>query len=152
MAIQAPLSKHKRNTFFVYIAICLAAAGYCAWDGYGNEDFIKKHTVEGVPDSTLLFNMKAPKYFVAAAVLMGAYLLSIRKRMVVAGERELTINGKTSIPYDSIKKIDKTLFKTKGSFVISYEDEQQGQVDCKISDSTYDNLSPVLEKLISEIS
>jgi len=152
MPIEAPLSKHRRNSFLVYIAICVGLALYFVYDGYYNKKFIEKHTVEGVPNATLIVNRKAPSYLVGAAAILGAYLFAIRKRRVVADENELVINDKQKISYDSIRRIDKTHFKSKGFFVITYEKENSGPVDFKISDKMYDNLAPVLDKLVAKIS
>jgi uncharacterized membrane protein len=152
MAIEAPLSKHKRSTFLIYIAVCIGLALYCVWDGYYNKKFIEKNTVDGVANTTLSLNRKAPPYFVGAGAILGAYLFAIRKRRVVADENALIINDKEKISYDSIQKIDKTNFKSKGFFVITYEKANSGQVDRKISDKTYDNLAPVLDEVIAKIS
>ncbi len=152
MAVEAPLSKHKRNRLLIYIAVCIGLALYHVWDGYYNKKFIEKHTVDGVPNTTLSWNRKAPPYFVGAGAILGAYLFAIRKRRVVADENELIINDKEKISYDSIEKIDKTHFKKKGFFVITYEKANSGQVDRKISDKMYDKLAPVLDELVAKIS
>lgn len=153
MAIEAPISKFKKNTFMIWIAVCIGAAVYCAYDGYFNEDFRSKHTNEdGKPDSTLVFNQKSPPYFVGAAVVLGAYLFVVGGRKIVADENELVISNKEKIPYDSIQKIDKTDFETKGFFVITYKNEGGIEVNRKLGDRTYDNLAPVLEHLVAKIS
>jgi len=152
MAVEAPLSKHKRNTLLIYIAICMGLALYCAWDGYYNKTFMEKNTVDGKPNATLALNRQAPQYLVAAGAILGAYLFAIRKRRLVADEKELIINDREKILYDSIQKIDKTHFKSKGFFVITYEKANLGQVNRKISDKTYDNLAPLLDSLVAKIS
>jgi len=152
MAIEAPLSKHKRNNFVIGIAVLLGLAIWFAYDGYFNEKFIQKHTDEdGMPDSTLVFNRKAPPYLAGAAVLLGVYLFAIKAKKVIAGPDRLII-GKREIAYDSIQKIDKTHFDSKGYFVITYKDYQGVDADMKISDRTYDNLGEVLDHLIAKIS
>ena len=61
---------------------------------------------------------------------------------------ELIINDKEKIAYDSIEKIDKTNFKSKGYFVITYKDQSGREVNRKLSDRTYDNLEAVLNEVV----
>ena len=90
MAIEAPLSKHKKNNFRIGIVVLVGLAIWFAYDGYRSEEFIKKHTDQnGKPDSTLVFNRKAPPYLVGAAVLLGVYLFAIKDKKVVADESSL---------------------------------------------------------------
>lgn len=153
MAIEAPLSRYKRNNFYIYIGACLVAALWFAYDGYLNKSFIAEHSDEqGRPNSTLAFNQKSPPFFVAGALLLGGYLCVIRGKKVVAGDDALVIAGKQKIPYDAIESIDKTHFEKKGVFTITYKSEQGGQVRRTLSDREYDNLGPVLDHLIARIS
>jgi hypothetical protein len=153
MAIEAPLSRYKRNNFYIYIGACLVAALWFAYDGYLNKSFIAEHSDEqGRPNSTLAFNQKSPPFFVAGAMLLGGYLCVIRGKKVVAGDDALVIAGKQKIPYDAIESIDKTHFEKKGVFTITYKSEQGGQVRRTLSDREYDNLGPVLDHLIARIS
>ena len=152
MAIEAPLSKYKKNNFRIGIVILVGLAIWFAYDGYRNEDFIKKHTDQnGKPDSTLVFNRKSPQYLIGAAALLGVYLFIIKDKKVIADENSL-ITPKRQIAYDSIEKIDKTHFNSKGYFIITYKDYQGVDADLKLSDGTYDNLSAVLDELIARIS
>jgi hypothetical protein len=153
MVIEAPISKFKRNNLKIYIAICIGLAVWCAYDGYFNEKWIQKHTdADGKPKDYLVFNRKAPPYFIGAAVLLGAYLFAIKNRRIIAGENELVISDKERISYDSIQKIDKTSFDSKGFFIITYKNKNGSEVNRKISDRTYDNLAAILDKLVAEIS
>lgn len=153
MAIEAPLSRYKRNNFYIYIAACLAAGLWFAYDGYLNKNFIAEHSDEqGRPNSTLAFNQKSPPFFVGGALLLGGYLCLIRGRKVVAGDDALVIVGKQKIPYDAIESIDKTHFEKKGVFTITYKNEQGGQARRTLSDREYDNLGLVLDHLIAQIS
>ena len=140
MALVAPLSKYKKKTFIIWMAVCLGFAAWFTYDGYFNKAFIEKHTSEGKPNDTLVFNQKAPPYLVGAACLLGAYLFVIRNRSVVAEETGLVINGKVNIAYDSIQKIDKTNFNSKGHFTLTYRGPDGKDIDRKISDKDYDNL------------
>ncbi len=153
MALEAPLSKYKRNGLLIYIAVCVAAALWLGYDGYLNQDFIAEHTDEqGTPESTLVFNQKAPPFFIATAVLLGGYLYAIRNRKLVAADDALIIAGKKKIPYDSIEKIDKTYFDKKGFFTITYTDENGASVQRKLSDRQFDNLGLILDHLVAQIS
>jgi hypothetical protein len=153
MAIEAPISKFKKNNLVIYIILCLVAAGWFAYDGYINKNFIAKNTNDdGKPNSTLVFNQKSPPFFAAGAVLIGVYLFVIRNRKLIADESELVFSAKDKIPYDSVQKIDKTYFDRKGFFIITYKDEHGKEIDRKISDRNYDNLAPILDHLVAKIT
>ena len=153
MAIEAPISKYKKTNLKIYIVLCIAVAAWFAYDGYINKDFIEKHTDEnGKPNSTLIFNQKAPPFFAGAAVLFGVYLFVIKNKKLVADENELVFSAKEKIPYDSIQSINKTYFDKKGFFVITYKDEHGKEIDRKISERNYDNLAAILDHLVAKIS
>jgi hypothetical protein len=152
MALVAPLSKYKVKTFLIYMAVMVGFAAYCVYDGRFNESFIEKHSPDGKPDGTMVFNQKAPAYLVGAAALLGAYLLVIRNKKVVAEDNTLVIDGKVSIPYDSVQKINKTDFDAKGHFTFTYKTPDGKEIDRKISDRDYDNLKAILDRLVAKIS
>ncbi len=153
MAIEAPISKFKKNNILIYIGICIIFAAWFGYDGYFNQKFIQEHTDEnGSANSTLSFNQKSPPFFMAVAVLFGIYFYMIKERKLLAEENELIINNKKRILYDSIEKINKTWFEKKGYFVITYKDENGKETDHKISDRTYDNLENILNHLVEKIS
>ena len=153
MAIVAPLSKYKKTNFKIAIAVCFGLAIWCAYDGYFNDKWIEEHTdTNGNPETYLVFNRKAPPYFIGAAVLLGAYLFAIRNKKVIADENELVLSDKKRIPYDSIQKIDKTNFDSKGFFLITYKNKDDREVNRKLSDRTYDNLAAILDELVAKIS
>ena len=151
MAIVAPISKYKKNTLKIIIAVLIGLAIYCFYDGYYNQKFIEKNTVEGTPNSTLTFNRKAPPFMFGAAVLVGIRLFLIRNKKVTADDQAIVTCAQT-IAYDSIEQIDKTHFDSKGYFVVTYKNEQGDNSQLKLSDRTYDNLPAVLDVLISKIS
>lgn len=153
MAIEAPLSRYKRNTILIYIVGSLALAAWFAYDGYLNESFIAEHTSEdGEPEFTLLFNQYAPPVLLLVVVGMGGYLFAIRGRKVVAEDDALVIAGKERIPYDAIEKIDKTHFEKKGFFTITYTNGDGKSVNRKLDDRQFDNLGPILDHLIAKIT
>ena len=152
MAIEAPLSKHRRNNLIIYIAICVAFALWFGYDGYLNAKFKEEHTQNGRADGTLIFNQWAPPFLLGAAMLLGLYLFKIRDSKIVADDTSLVIRGGRRIPYDAIEKIDKTYFDSKGYFVITYKDQSGTEIDHKISDRKYDNLGPILDHLVAKIT
>jgi hypothetical protein len=153
MAIEAPLSKYKRNNFLIYIAVCIALALWFCYDGYFNKKFIAEHTTEqGRPEGTLVFNQKAPPILVLGALCLGAYWYAIRNRKLVAADDAIVFSGGRKIPYDAIEKIDKTHFETKGLFIITYKDESGRLVEHKLSDRQFDNLKPILDHLVAQIT
>jgi hypothetical protein len=152
MALTAPFSKYKRNSFLIWMAAILAFTAYCVYDGYYHQEFIKRHSPAGKADSVLVFNQKAPPYLVGIVVFLGVYLFVISKRKVVAEDNTLVINCKTSVAYDSIESIDKTDFDSKGRFTITYKGPDGKVQDCIISDKNYDNLKPLLDFLVTKIS
>lgn len=153
MAIEAPLSRYKRNNSLIYIVVCLALALWFGYDGYFNRRFIAEHTTEqGSPNGTLLFNRKAPPFFVGGALLLGIYWCVIRNRKLVAAEDALVFAGGRKIRYDAIEKIDKTHFEAKGLFTITYKNDRDRLVQHTLSDRQYDNLGPILDHLVAQIT
>jgi hypothetical protein len=149
--IEAPISKYTRISLIVGTILLAVWGVWSIYDGYYNKDFIEKYTEDGKPTFDLLFNQKSPPFmFVLAAGLAGRWVL-IRKRKVVALDTELVINDKIHIPYDTIEQIDRTLFKKKGQFVITYTLSGK-QYHQKLSENTYDNMEAILDHLVAEIS
>ena len=97
------------------------------------------------------FNQKSPPFFIVAAVLLGVYYFKMRKRKLLAEENELIFSNNKKISYDSIQKINKTYFESKGYFIITYKKDGK-EVDLKINDRTYDNLENILNLLVTKIS
>ena len=87
---------------------------------------------------------------IGAGILLGIYFVTIKGKKIIADENEL-ICGKVKLPYDAIEKINKTHFDKKGFFVVTYSQDGQSK-DIKLSDRTYDNLSAVLDQIVSKIS
>ncbi|MHC4097358.1 MAG: hypothetical protein ACYSUY_08265 [Planctomycetota bacterium] len=159
MAIEAPISKFKRNGLIIWIVVCSGVAIIFGYDGYLSKyewslrrSFYEKHVKDGQPDDTMVFNQKSPFFFIGVAVLLGAYWFTIRNKKLIADENELVINDKQRIPYDSIQQLDKTYFKSKGHFVITYKDNNGKEANRKISKKTYDNLTPILDHLVAKIT
>lgn len=153
MAIEAPLSKYKRSNFKIIIVVSLVLGAWFAYDGYINQSFIDEHTDEqGQPNGVLVFNQKSPPAFAALAVLTGVYFYAVRGRKLVADDKELVIAGKKRIPYDAIEAIDRTHFKDKGFFTILYKGPTGAEARYRLTDRQYDNLEPVLDHLVAQIT
>ncbi len=159
MAIEAPISKFKKTNFRIYIAACIVFAIVFAYDGYLSRyqwslrrSFYEEHVEAGKPDDTMIFNQNAPFFLVAIAALLTARLWTVKGKKLLADENELIISNKERIPYNSIQKIDKTRFKSKGFFVITYRNNDGREVNRKLGDRTYDNLAAVLDRLVAKIS
>ena len=153
MAVEATYCKYKRQNFMIGIFIMSVLAVWFTYDGYFSEQFREKHTLpDGSPDSTLLFNQKSPGFFVAAAIAVAVWFVMVKDNKVVADDNCLVIKNKQRIPYDSMEKIDKTHFESKGFFVITYKDAAGGQAECKLSDRDYDNLNAVLDVIVVKMA
>jgi hypothetical protein len=153
MAIEAPISKFRKTNLKIYIGLCIALALWFAYDGYFNEGFRKNNTdAGGHANRTLVFNQKSPPFFAGAAVLLGAYLFTLKDRKVVADDNELVLSEKKRIPYDSIQRIDKTYFAKRGFFIITYKDKSGNEFHRALSYKKYDNLGAVLDHLVAKIS
>jgi len=156
MNIEAPLSRYKKQNLIIAMAALFGLGIWFYYDGHYNTKFIEKHTVvdelgQEQPNTTLLFNQKAPPYLFAAGVAVVIYFFVIRNKKVVADDTALYADGKT-IEYGAIEKIDKTHFDRKGFFVMTYKDPQGQNRDLKLSDRTYDNLPAVLDHVVAKIS
>ncbi len=152
MEIVGPVSGHRKNTLILYVLMLIAFGLWCAYDGYLNTDFIARHTENGQPNGNLLFNRYAPAGMAAGAVILGLWLARIRNRRVVATGTELLVSGLPTIPYDSIEQIDKTHFEKKGFFIITYKTDGGAEARLRLDDRHYDNLGPILDRLVEKIS
>jgi hypothetical protein len=111
-----------------------------------------KHTEDGRPNQNLLFNRYAPLGMVAGVAILGMWLVHIRGLKVVATATELIVSGQPAIPYDSIQQIDKTHFEKKGFFVITYKTDGDREAIVRLDDRHYDNLGPILDRLVEKIT
>jgi len=159
MAIEAPICKFKKNNLKIYIIACLVFAAVLAYDGYLSKyewshrrSFYEKHVKEGKPDDTMKFNQITPIILVIfAAVLFGRFK-ALKDRRLLADENELILSDREKISFNSIQKIDKTNFDSKGYFVITHKDKNGNEINRKLSNKTYDNLTAVLNHIVAKIS
>jgi len=160
MATEAPISKYNLRTLKIYIIVCVGVGIALAYDGYLSKyewsrrhDFYQEHVIDngGEPDSSMMFNRYLPPLLVVGAIFFATRLSMIKNKKVIADDTSLIIGPKT-ITYDSIEKINKTYFKSKGYFIVTYKDQQGTDTDVKISDKTYDNLEPLLDEIVTKIS
>jgi hypothetical protein len=160
MAIEAPYSKHNKNNWKLAIGFLVGFAIAFAYDGYlskyewsGRRSFYEEHIEkDGKPDTDMILNQKLPFVFTPLAAVCLVCLLVVRNKKLIADDHELIISDQKRIPYDSIEKIDKTYFEKKGFFIVTYKDPNGREADLKLSDRKYDNLSPVLDHLVAQIS
>ncbi len=153
MAIEAPVSKFRKDNLKIFIVGMLVLGAWCLYDGYFNQKWIAEHTnTDGTPQTYLTVNRQAPYYFTVGVIALGTYLLMLKNKKIIADEKELIISDKKKIAYESIQKIDKTDFESKGFFVITYTDSGNKESSLKISDKKYDNLEAVLKVLVTKIS
>ena len=156
MAIQAPLSKYKKTNFAIALLFLIAFGLWFGYDGYFNEEYIKENTEnygtpEAKPNSDLMINRTAPLLLFASALVTVVWFFIVKGDKVVADEYAL-IAKKRAIAYNSIERIDKTHFQSKGYFVITYKNKGGKEARLKLSNRSYDNLSAVLDELIAKIS
>ena len=161
MAIEAGISSYNLKTLRLYAIICVVVAVIFAYDGYFSkyewskrQGFYQEHFVDNgnQADGTMKFNQTLPPFLIVGAVFFGLKYMMTKDRKAIADENELSVYDGTKITYDSIEKLDKTHFDSKGYFVITYKDDGGSEVDYKLSDRTYDNLPAVLDHIVAKIS
>jgi hypothetical protein len=161
MAVEAPVSKYKKDNYRIAIGVLLVLATVFAYDGYlsryewsRRQSFYKEHVLDndGKPDGTMLFNQRVPPVLAAVAALLAVRLAMIRGRRITAGDDGLVLAGGKTIPYDCIEQIDKTHFDSKGSFVLTYKAGGGAETDLKLSARAYDNMPAILDVLTAKIT
>jgi hypothetical protein len=151
MSIEAPLSKYRKHNSMITIGILVVLAGWCYYDGYLNPEFAQEHTSpDGTPEGWLPFNRKSPPYLLLGAAVFAVRFWMVRNKKIVADDQGLHYD-KLTISYDQIESINKTHFDSKGFFIVHYSDGGQKK-ELKFNDRQYDNLSAVLDHLVSKIT
>lgn len=155
MAIEAPLSKYKRQNYWIIIAVLIGGSIWCVYDGYFNEKFAKENmrtneAGEEIQGEWLIVNRNAPYIMIPGALLAALRFFMVKGRKVVATETTL-LTGKAEIPFKSIERINKTYFDKKGYFIVTYKDGDK-EIDVKLSDRSYDNMPAILDELVKQIS
>ncbi len=159
MAIEAPYGKYNKSSFKIWIFLFLGAAAIFAYDGYLSKyewsfrrSFYDEHVIDGKPDGDMIFNQKSPFAFVGLAAILTAWFYARKNKKLIANDNELILADNTKIPYDSIQKINRTYFDSKGHFTFTYKNENGKEIDIKLDRRTYDNLKEILELLVEKIS
>ncbi|MBW8017856.1 MAG: hypothetical protein FVQ82_16930 [Planctomycetes bacterium] len=155
MAIEAPLSKYKKQNYWIFIAVLVGLSAWCIYDGYFSEKFIEENTSkneagEEIQGEWLIVNRYAPYITIPGAILMAIRFFMVKDKKIVAGATSLQM-GKVEIPYDSIERITKTFFDKKGYFTVTYKDGEK-ETDLKLSSRNYDNMQAILDELVKQIS
>lgn len=159
MVIEAPYSKYNKTNFKIAIAVCMGLAIIFAYDGYLSKyewslrrSFYEEHVKDGKMDSTLVFNQQSPFLLVPVAVIFTIWFWLRKNTKLLANENELIIKDNKKITYNSIEKIDRTYFGSKGYFVITYKNKSGTDIELKLSTRKYDNLEAILENLVTKIT
>jgi hypothetical protein len=159
MAIEAPYSKYNKNNFKIWIILSLGAAAIFAYDGYLSKyewshrrSFYDEHMVDSKPDGDMIFNQKSPPVFIGLAAILMVWFYARKNKKLIANDTELILADNTKVPYDSIQKINKTYFDSKGHFTFTYKNEDGKEIDKKLDSRRFDNLKEILELLVAKIS
>ncbi len=152
--VVATFSKYSKQNLIIAIVICIGAIIVCSHDGYYNQGFINKHTIDGQIDSVLAFNKYSPPVFAVFAILAAIRYYVVGSYKVVAGDDSIEVDGKLTIKYDDIDSLNATYFDDKGSgyFILKYKSSDGSLKDLKISKKRYDGTSELLETIVSKIS
>lgn len=159
MAIEAPYSSFKVKNCKLYAIACIIVAVVLAYDGYCSkydwskrQSFYNKHTdSEGNIDGTIKFNRNVPFVLLPLAAAYVVRFFMVKDRKIVADDNAVIFADKT-VTYDSIEKINKTHFDSKGFFILTYKDAEKVECDLKFSDRYYDNLPAILDHIVTKIS
>ena len=157
MVVEAPYSKFKLKNYLLYIVMLVGFGGWMLYDGYFSEKFIEKHTKvnelteQKQPDATLAFHQKGP--FIMFALAAGfAVRWTMLKNFKIVADDEKIVFGKRTIDINSIEKVDKTHFASKGHFTIYYKDAAEGDCKLQLSDRKYDGLNEMLEHIVKKMT
>jgi hypothetical protein len=108
--------------------------------------------VDGKPDGDMIFNQKSPPVFIGLAAILMVWFYARKNKKLIANDTELILADNTKVPYDSIQKINKTYFDSKGHFTFTYKNEDGKEIDKKLDSRRFDNLKEILELLVAKIS
>lgn len=150
MNVQATGSRHKANTDWIIVAVCIVATLWFLYDGWMSKSFIEEHTLEdGSVDVTLQTNRYyAPIGLAIAAAWFALGAVRTKGLRITADDAGLeTPSGR--IPYDTIETIDRRYFEKEGHFTIQYRQDNTSQ-KIKLRDRDYDNLAILLDEIVKQ--
>lgn len=158
MAIEAPLSKFKKQNLLLFAGACLIGGIIFGYDGYLSKyEWSKRHNFyldhideNGNPDDTIIQNQWLLFILAGGAIGLSGYYVMLKDKKITVDDSTLKVN-KQSISLDSIEKIDKTHFDKKGYFILTYAENGQTK-ELKLSDRAYDNMPAVLDHIVAKIS
>jgi len=102
----------------------------------------------GQPSANLKFNrIYGPIICFVVAIYFFMSVLQQKNRKVAADDTAVTVDGKLTIPYQTMTKIDRRFFKKEGYFTIEYR-QNDADKKVKLSSRKYDALSCVLDEII----
>jgi hypothetical protein len=151
MAAVATLGTYRKTNFKIGIFVCLALSVWLAYDGYFNQTFIQKNTIDGKANSTVVWNQRLPFLLVPLAGLFAIRWWMVKDKKIVADGKTLVLDNGEQIDYDRIEKIDKKDFEKKGHFIIYYRDAAGKEVTRKLSDRNFNGLENVLAELVNAL-
>ncbi len=161
MAVEAPLSKYKKDNYRMTIGAFLLFAILFAYDGYLSKyewskrhSFYKEHVLDnnGVPDSTMVRNRRLGPALAVCAAVAAVRMVMVKGRKIIAADDALVLADGTTIPYDRIDQIDKTHFEAKGVFTVTYRAESGAERNLKLNARAYDNMPAILEVLTAKLT
>ena len=150
MSLEIKYSSYRVGNWGIWALIMLGLSVWFTYDGYFSEKFIADHTVDGVADDTLKMNQRFWYVGVPLGLVSGVMYFICNKKRITADDEKITLNTGKTIKFDSIEAVDHTEFKSKGRFVVEYEDG--GKQKYIFSNKAWDGLEPLLENIISKIS
>lgn len=151
MAVEACSSKSGRSNNLIVGVMCLALAGWFAYDGwfgdYKNKELEKN---DGRPTPNLIFNQYVGPIGLGMFALFNIFsLLKSSSRRLIADESQLHIDTNHVIAYDAIRHIDQRKFSKDGVFSLGYVDNGNTK-EMKFSTRKYDNLDAILAELVKQ--
>ncbi len=148
MAIEATGNKYQQKTGYIIFVACLIFGAYFLYDGWFSKSYQAKHMENGKPDANLMTNRYyGPITCGIAALYFLVSSIKLSSARIEAKEDALFIYPDKTIPWKSIKQIDKRAFDKSGYFIIIYQDNGNER-RLKLSDRKYDNLPTLLDEII----
>lgn len=149
MAVEALPSKFTMRWNTMCALMMFGMAVWFFYDGHYNQEYIKKHTNE---DGTPMLDLKINRSWgPAGCALTGLYFIYITwgmsRKKISVDEKGITFSDGKNIPLDSLTRIDKSKFKTKGKLLIEYEAGGKTE-QIILKDTVYDGINSLLQEIL----
>jgi len=147
MSVKAIGSKYAKNTYYLYVLICMVMGIWFCYDGwFGEYRNIELDKNNGSATPNLYLN----QFLIIPLTLLSIwFFISAKKVSSLVAETTddgLIINGKGLIAYKDFVHIEDR-FKTKGVVIVAYKEDGM-QKEIKLHDRQYDNLGLLRDALI----